>query len=183
MHIVAMIIGFVQRRQTVSEASPIVSPIPVLSFPINVDVLSMIVSEINYTVTFEAPASNMGRTAKVGDYRATNLLDHDAIFGIFNATTGDLEDTHLLMNGSRTLQTMLTITIINDFNPEPEECFTIAIASPDVAEDRDIYECFDDADNMDSFFCLHDICIEDNDGLFRDISLDVLLKYIFFFYF
>ena len=127
-------------------------------------------SEINYNVSFEAPASNMGRTANVADSRPANILDHDALFGTFNSSTGDFEDRGLLINGLRVLLNPLTITIVNDYNPEPEECFTIGIASPDVAGDRDIYECFDDDDNnMDSFFCLHEICIEDDDGLFTDI--------------
>ena len=168
-----MIIGFAQRRQTVSEADrPYVQN---QSFLISVDVGSMIKSEINYTVSFEATSSNMGRTARVGDNGAANILDHDALFGYFNTTTGDLEDVRLLVNGSKNLSTLLTLSIINDFNPEPIECFTIGISSPDVAGDHDIYECFDDDDNMDSFFCLHEICIEDDDGLFSDSHLNVLL--------
>ena len=172
--ITAMIIGFTQRRQTVSEAD---RPFPQdQSFEITVNVSSMIVSEINYDVFFEAPASNIGRTANVGDNQSDDILDHDALFGSVNPITGDLEDFRPLINGSTVLSTPLTLTIINDFNPEPMECFTIDIASPDVIGDRDIYECFDDDDNMDSFFCLHEICIEDDDGLFSDIHLSVLLK-------
>ena len=168
-----MIIGFTQRRQTVSEAY---GPFPQnQSFLITVDVRAMGVSEINYNILFEVPASNMGRTANVGDN--TNILfDHDALFGNLNATTGDLEDLRLLFSGTTHLSSPLTLTIVNDINPEHMECFTIDITSPDVAGDRDIYECFDDDYNIDSFFCLHDICIEDDDGLLSDIYLHVLLK-------
>ena len=173
--IAAMIIGFTQRRRIVSEADgPFRQD---LSFLITVDVGSMNVSDINYIVSFEAPASNMGRTANVGDNQALYYtFDHDALFGTFNATTGDLEDLRLLPSGSTILSNPLILTIVNDFNPEPEECFTIDIASPDVAGDRNIYECFDDDDNMDSFFCLHEICIVDDDGLFSNIHLRVFLK-------
>ena len=157
-----MIIGFAQRRQTVSEAA---RPIPQGDFFL--DVRSMIVSEINYNISFEAPASNMGRTANVGDNQA-GLLGRDALFGTFNASTGDLEDLRLLFNGTTILENLLTLTIINDFTVEPLECFTISIVSPDRGRGRDTYECFDDFDNMDSFFCLHEVCIEDDDGLFRD---------------
>ena len=158
-----MIIGFTQRKQTVSEAD---RPSPLqLSFDITVDVMSMIVSEIDYIVFFVAPASNVGRTANVGDTQPINILDHDALFGKFSATAGDLEDFRLLKNGSTVLNNPLTLTIVNDFNPEPIKCFTIDIASPDVTGDRDIYECFGDDDNSDSFFCLHQICINDDDGL------------------
>ena len=169
-----MIIGFTQRRQTVSEADrPFIQN---QSYSITVDVRSMVVSEINYNISFEAPASNMGRTATVGDNEAANILDYDALFGYFNATTGDLEDLRLLFNGSKVPETPLTLTIINDFNTESVECFTISIASPDIAGNCEIFDCFDDDDNMDSFFCLHEICIVDDDGLCCDIHLDVLLK-------
>ena len=167
MKIAAMIIGFAERRQSVYEAGD--SLVPVLSFQISVHVRSMVESELNYNVSFEAPASNMGRTADVADSQATNLLDHDALFGNINPTTGDLEIERLLISGILALQPPLMLTIVNDFIPEPLECFTIDIASPDVIGDRDIFECFDDDDNSDSFFCLHEICIEDDDGLFKDI--------------
>ena len=163
-----MIIGFTQRRQTVSEADKLFIHDP--SFEITIDVRSKLVSEINYNVSFEAPASNIGRTANVGSNQTFNILGHDALFGTLNEITDDLEAMHLLINGSKILQTSLTVTIVDDFNPEPLECFTIDIASPDVAGDRDIYECFDDDDNKDSFFCLHEICIEDDDGLCCDIQ-------------
>ena len=159
-----MIIGFTQRRQTVSEADGNIGPIPVQSFLITVNVTSVVVSEINYNVSFEAPASNMGRTADVAHNLVRDPLNHDALFGTINATTGDLVDRRLLISGSRRLQNTLTLTIINDDDIEPEECFTLDIASPDVIGDRDIYECFDDDDNSDSSFCLHEICIEDDEG-------------------
>ena len=173
-----MIIGFSQRRQTVSEAER--PHVQSQSFLISIDVKSMVQSEIDYTVSFEAPSSNMGRTARVGNNTPENILDHDALFGYFDTTTGYLEDARLLVNGSKSLSTSLTLTIVNDFDPEPVECFTIGIASPDITEQyRDIYECFNEKDNMDSFFCLHEICIEDDEGLFSDI-LFVKINYTFF---
>ena len=164
-----MIIGFSQRRQTVPETSGPLEQVVILP----VDVRSMIVSEIDYNVTFEAPISNVERSADVGEIDAVNLLNHDALFGTINEPFGDLQDSRKLSNSSNILSSPLTITIINDIKPECEECFTISIASPDVAGDRDIYECFDDDDNMDMFFCLHEICIavDENDGLFVDSCL------------
>ena len=168
-----MIIGFSQRRQTVSETSGPLELVAVLE----IDVRSLIVSEINYDVTFETPISNMDRTADVGAINPgpANIFDHDALFGTTNETVGDLEDSRKLPNGQIILSTPLAITIINDFKPECVECFTISIASPDITGDRDIYECFDDDDNMDMFFCLHEICIEEDedDGLFIDICVCV----------
>ena len=159
-----MIIGFTQRRQTVLEAH---TPFPqAQSFPITVDVRAMVASEINYTVSYKTPASNVGRTANVADSSPANLLDHDALFGYFNPSTGDLEDIRHISNGSIV---QLTVIIVNDFNVELLECFTIEVFSPEVVGDRDRFECFDDDDNSDAFFCLHELCIEDDDGLFRDI--------------
>ena len=155
-----MIIGFTQRRQTVSEADR--AHTQNQSFLISVDVRSTVYSEINYTVSFEAPASNMGRTATVGDNGAANMLDYDALFGYFNAATGDLDDQYVFVDGSTNLSDPLTLTIVNDYNPEAMECFTIGITTPD--ESGNMYECFDENDDMDLFFCLHEICIEDDDG-------------------
>ena len=179
-YIIATIIGFAQRRRTLSEAD---RPFPQDQFfQITVDVRSMEVSDLNFNVTIEAPGSNVGRTANVGDVGTSNILSHDALFGILNATTGNLQDVRLLPSGSMTFISPLTLTIINDFRIEPLECFTMSIVSPDRERGRDTYECFDDDDNSDSFFCLHEICIEDDDGLFRDVCLDVLLKYVLFLY-
>ena len=170
-YITAIFIGFALRRRTISEAD---RPFPyVQTFDITVDVRSMVVSERDYGVYFEAPGSNVGRTARVGAHTTNDVLSHDALFGFLNATTGKLEDARLLFRGSTVLLSPLTITIINDFNIESQECFTISIVR------QRVYECFDDDDNSDSFFCLHEICIEDDDGLFSDIHLNVLLKMFF----
>ena len=167
MHIAAMIIGFAQRRRTVSEVDR-AFPHDRLFF-ITVDVRSMVVSEINYNVSFEAPASNIGRTANVADSQPTDILAHDALFGTFNAATGDLETQRLLINESTITTTPLTLAIINDFKVEPLECFTISIVSPDRG--HSIYECFDDDESSNSFFCLHEICIENDDGLFIQVDI------------
>ena len=159
MHIADMTIGFTQMRQNVSEAD---RPFPQdQRFSIDVDVRSEGVSEIDFNVTIEVTGSG---AAKVADIRA-DITGNDALFGTLNETTRELMDTRLLVNGSTVLQTPLRVTIINDMDPEPRECFQLLITSPDVEGDRDIYECFNADDNSDSFFCLHEICIEDDDGL------------------
>ena len=172
-YVAATIIGFAQRRRTISEGDR-----PFMQyFDITVDVRSTIPSEITYGISFETLASNMGRTANVGDNTATNIIDHDALFGNFNATSGNLEVVRLLLSGSTILSTPLTLTIVNDFNPEPLECFTISIVIPARGRGCDI-ECFDDDDNSDSFFCLHEICIQDEDGLFRDICFQFVVEIV-----
>ena len=164
MHITDMTIGFTQREQTISEAD---RPFPQdQRFFLDVDVRSEGVSEIDYNVTIvnETRPMMASGVARVADIRA-DITGQDALFGIINAITGDLEDTRLLVNGSTALQTPLTVTIVNDMDPEPVECFELLITSPDAAVDRERYVCFDDDDSSLSFFCLHKICIGDDDGL------------------
>ena len=162
--IAAMIIGFSQRRQTVSEADR--TFIQDQSFPISVGVMSMITSEINYNISFEAFSGNMGQKASVGDIQQKDILDYDALFGEFNHSTGNLQVTSRMFSGSTFPNSPLTVTIINDFTPEPQECFTmgIGIVIPDIVRSRDVYKCFNEEEDVDTFFCLHEICIEDDDG-------------------
>ena len=163
-----MIIGFSQRRQTVSEADrPFIKD---QSFSTDVDVMGMITSELNYNITFEASSGNMGQKSSVGDTQQKNMLDYDALFGEFSHSTGNLQVTSRMVSGSTVPNSPLTVTIINDFTPEPQECFTmsIGIVIPDIVRSRDVYKCFDEEEDVDSFFCLHEICIEDDDGQFVD---------------
>ena len=166
-----MIIGFSQRRQTVSEADrPFTQD---QSFIINIDVRSMIMSEINYNITFETDSNiHVSQKANVGDIQQNNTLDHDALFGEFNTVTSHLQNILDLFSGSTVPNSPLTVTIINDFTPEPQECFSISISNvvSDTVRSRDIYKCFNEEEDVDMFFCLHEICIEDDDGLFVDFG-------------
>ena len=175
-----MIIGFAQRRQNISEAD---RPFPQDQiFQLFIDVRSLRISEININVTFETRRQQGdGRIAEVEELQVMDFLDHDALFGTLNVANDDLEDNRTLFSGMTVLQNRLNVLIVNDMGAEPVECFELLITSPDVEGDRDIYECFDDIDNSDSFFCLHEICIVDDDGLFISICLDILSKDMYFF--
>ena len=166
-----MIIGFFQRRQTVLEADrPFIQD---QLFVINIDIRSMITSEVNYNITFETSSSNIrvGQEASVGNIQQKNILDYDALFGEFNTVTSHLQRTLGLFSGSTVPNSPLTVTIINDFTPELQECFTISISAvvSETVKSRDIYKCFNDEEDIDIFFCLHEVCIEDDDGLFADL--------------
>ena len=150
----------------------------VTEFQITVNVMSMIVSEMNYNVIFETPNRSGIGVPDVGGLKSS-ISGHDVLFGTFNENVDDFQEIHILSSGS--LSAVFIVKIANDLLPEPVECFTISIVSPDVAGDRDIYECYDDDDNRNMFFCLHDICIEDNDGLFIDFGLMCCLNVIFYF--
>ena len=177
--IAEMIIGFINRTSNISEADRQFQQQQ--RFLFEVAVMSMGVSEITINVTIETrPTEGPGRIAEVAHLAVMNFLDQDALFGSINPD-GDLDIVLGLVTGSTILQTPLRVTIINDMDPEPVECFELLIVSPDVPGDRDIYRCFDDNVNSDSFFCLHEICISDDDGLFRGICLDVLSKNMFLF--
>ena len=141
-----MIIGFRNRSQMVLERDT----------TINVDVHSARSSELNYEVQFRHVESDS--TANV-----ENILfpPHGRFDALFGSQSDPLEDSLILRTGNvdLTLQTR----ILNDFVPEGLECYTLQILSPDVDQERDNFVCNNEDDSTD-YFCLHTICIIDDDG-------------------
>lgn len=127
---------------------------------INVDVHSLILSELNYEIQFRHQRGSS--TADVENIIFPRPGRFDALFGSQRTLLDPLEDSRILTGGTRT-QTVLT-RILNDFSPEELECYTLQILSPDVIGERDNFECYGDGDDPTDFFCLHTICITDNDG-------------------
>ena len=157
----AMIIGFSQRRVTVSESDAL--PDEDL-FQHQIDVHSMRLSEIEYEVQFRV--LNTG----TADVEATNLQSsniYDALFGVRDNPQEPLEDSRPLPIYNLELIDPLNAMIRDDFNAEDdEECFTIVILSPDLQNDRNIFTCNGDDVDATDFFCLYTICILDDDGQF-----------------
>ena len=145
----AMVIGFEIRSQTVSESE---APAGMERFPIRINITSEIESEIDYEVPLRH-IDNFGETTLEG-LQPTTLI-FDALFG-----AGDpLEETQNLFAGGQRLQ--ITTFIINDFRAEDRECFSLRIVV-DAGERRSI-RCNEDGAG-DAFYCLHTICIIDDDG-------------------
>ena len=144
-----MVIGFEIRNQTVSESQ---AEFGMDRFSIIINITSNIASEIDYEVPLRY-IDNVGEATLVG-LNPTTLV-FDAVFG-----TGDpLTKTQSLVAGSQRLQ--ITTFIINDFRAEDRECFSLRVVVLDIG--RRNFRCNEDGAG-NAFFCLHTICIIDDDG-------------------
>ena len=153
-----MIVGFAQRRQFVSESDAMGFP----TLTLTLDVHSLRVSEIEYEAQFRALMTGNATVEAVNVQFSTHS---DALFGVRNSEEDIIADSRVLHVGSLTLSSMLNTIIINDFVPEDQlKCYEIRIFSPDVTEFSGIFTCNEDEDNPVNFFCIHTICIEDDDG-------------------
>ena len=144
----AMVIGFEIRNQTVSESQ---IPAGMDRFPIRINIMSERESERDYEVPLRH-IDNVGEATLEGLQPTTVIFD--ALFG-----AGDpLQETQILFAGGQRLQ--ITTFIINDFRPEDQECFSLRVLYPWY---RWYIRCNEDGAG-DGFFCLHTICILDDDG-------------------
>ena len=142
----AMIIGFDQRSQTVSES---LVPEGEDFVGVSISVSSKRMSEQQYRTDFSLE------------------LDSTAVVDVSDPVTPDWDA--VLRTPSANLRIGETsigvrVNVRNDFRAEDTECFTIRIQALDEEGLRDIFECNDDTSGEDSFFCLHTLCIEDDDG-------------------
>ena len=145
-----MVIGFEIRNQTVSESQ---APAGMNRFPIRINIMSERESEIDYEVTLRH-IDNVGEATLEGLQPTTVVFD--ALFG-----AGDpLKETQILFAGGQRLQ--ITTFIINDFRAEDRECFSLRVVVMDAGVRR-YFRCNEDGAG-DAFFCLHTICIIDDDG-------------------
>ena len=146
-----MVIGFVIRNQTVSESQ---APAGMDRFPIIINITSQIESELDYEVPLRH-VDNVGEATLEGLLPIT--LEFDALFG-----RGDpLTEIQFLSAGGQQLQ--ITTFIINDFRAEDRECFSLRVVVRDTPGGRTNFRCNEDGAG-DDFFCLHTICIIDDDG-------------------
>ena len=147
-----MVIGFAIRNQTVSESQ---APARMDRFPVIINIMSERASEIDYEVPLRH-IENVGEATLEGQQPTT--LVFDAMFG-----NGDpLEEIQLLVAGNQRLQ--IATFIINDFRAEDRECFSLRVVVIDLGLGvRRHFRCNDDGAG-DDFFCLHTICIIDDDG-------------------
>ena len=147
-----MVIGFTERRQTVSEGL-----VPTDEFPLEFDVAILRVSEREHRILYRVLSSG---TTRVVSFVFRENLDFDARFGFVQADPIEQEDQ--LLPG-RHLISPLQTAIRNDFVPEDEECFSIQISPVDIPGLRELFMC-DYSDDSRNIFCVHTICI---DGRFQ----------------
>ena len=146
-----MVIGFTQRRQTVSENGP------VSSFLLDIDVAILRPSEQEYGMIYRLISSG---TATVAAFDSL-LRWTDAFFG--SQKEDSIEQYNIIYPGETVINSLVTM-IVDDFIPEEEECYTIQITQVDIPGSlRNQFTCTNDLVNS-NFSCTHTICIEDDDG-------------------
>ena len=140
------------------------------TFPIEVH--SNRVSEVEYTIGFRhirREADDIA-TVETDDFVDPIFdLDFDARFGDRpdpNSEGDPLETTRILqVNRLKPLRPLRT-TIFPDVRPERNETYVINIFVIDTVTGggRVNYECIENADNPDDFFCDHTVFILEDDG-------------------
>ena len=150
-----MVIGFTERRRTVSEGL-----VPgVDEFSLEINVVNLTKSETEHIILYRLLSSG---TATVVSFGFFGDLDFDARFG---AEGDPIEFIYVLLPGS--MISPLVTRIRNDFLIEAEECYSIRIFPILIPGLREFFMCdFVDTSSTPpmSFFCEHTICIEDDDG-------------------
>ena len=157
VRLLAMIIGFTERIRTVSEGQ--VRGVDL--FQLQINVTSARTAEREHPMVFRLQESVTNATIET--YTSSRPV-FDATFGRRENSDDPIETTRDLDPGSLTLGPTLLTTIRNDLVPEDTECFTIRIFPVDVPGRRELFECNEDSDDADNYFCEHTICIEDDDG-------------------
>lgn len=148
-----MIIGFAQRRQTVSEGE-----VPGEDVFIDISTITLRASEIEHRILYRLLSIG---TATVVPFTTFDTLDYDAQFGIEEGdhieVLDSLEPGEIIISPQR-------VVIRNDFLPEDVECFSIRISPVENPGVRELFRCNEDDSTSVSFFCKHTVCIQDNDG-------------------
>ena len=152
---IAMIIGFTQRSQTVSEGD---APSKSDFFQLSIDVATERTSERFHTIVFRHLESRS--TAIV----ESNIIQHDPLFDVIfgNEDFDPIEERFPLAPGNSSIPSVVTV-IRNDFRPEDDECFTIGIFSTDIGGQMESFSCNDEPDAT-NYFCDHTVCILNDDG-------------------
>ena len=138
----------------------------------SIEVHSNRVSEVEYTIGFRhiRREANDIATVETDDFIDPIFdLDFDARFGDRSnpENAGDLlETTRILQVGRLEPVRPLRTTIFSDLHPEGNETYIISVfvIDTETGGGRVNYECNENEDNPDDFFCDHTVYILDNDG-------------------
>ena len=162
-----MVIGFTERIRTVSECAG------VDLFLLEINVSSLRPSEMQYHMEFHIVESRTNATVETL-VPTSNVFD--ATFG-FRENPYYIMETRDLPLGERTISPLLQTAIRNDIIPEETECFTIRIWPVDLSGGHVFFDCNYGYLDVDSYFCEHTICIEDNDGRWLSIAIDFIISF------
>ena len=156
--LLAMIIGFTQRSRTVSESMAL----PGFDlFPLPIGVATLRRAERKHPMNFRLQVARSSATVEPLALQ-TNPL-YDALFG----NRDNIYDPIKVFFELESLEDVipsLTTFIKDDLRPEDVECFIIRIFPVDVPRRRELFICNEDDSGADNYFCLMEICIEDDDG-------------------
>ena len=150
-----MILGFGERRQTVSEADATSGQEFINR---QICITSLRTSEIAYPVGVRSVFGGQPTIEPMDDIQ--NPM-YDGLFGsreedtIYNLVIMDILEVNTVVLSP------LHITIRDDFLPEEEECFELSIFQVEPETFTVNFMCNAAGDE---FVCIHLICIEDNDG-------------------
>ena len=152
---VAMIFGFGQRRQTVSEAD---APPGEDRFVLDILITSIRPSEVVYPFIVRSVIEGQPIIDPVDNIQNPTF---DGLFGYreYGSINNLLVIEEPRVNTS--MLSLLQVTIRNDNLPEDEECFDLSISPVDPGPQVVTFLCNDAGDE---FLCQHEICIEDDDG-------------------
>ena len=157
-----MIIGFTERRRTVSEG---IVPSGFDEFRLTYDVAALRISERHHLMTFRLlegiSTATVNTRQELGDIDV--LRNNDAIFGQMRAENNPIGESRSLPLGSTTLPHELVTFIRGDFALEDDECYTVRVFADNVPAVRQLFTCNSEA-NATNYFCEHEICIIDDDG-------------------
>ena len=155
VHSVAMILGFGERRQTISEAETLSGQGGINR---EIFITSLRTSEIEYRVGTRSVIEGKPRIEPSDDIQDPLF---DGTFGSREVNTiNNLVQSEDLNIGS-TVSVPLSLFIRDDNLPEEEECFELSIFPVNTPTMTETFQC-----NIfgDEFLCQQEICIVDDDG-------------------
>ena len=155
VHSVAMILGFGERRQTISEAETLSGQEGITR---DIFITSLRTSEIEYRVGTRSVIEGEPRIEPSGDVR--NPL-FDGTFGSREENTINNLFQSEVLNIGTTVLVPLSVFIRDDNTPEEEECFELSIFAVNTPTITANFECNTAGDE---FLCQNEICIVDDDG-------------------
>ena len=154
----AMIVGFSERRSTVSEGNA------EEHFRVAIGMATLRTAEREHPMNIRLQVSSS--TAIVEPIGAVVNQLFDATFGTRDRSNDPIEVFFILEALEDTIPSEGTF-IRDDLRPEDEECFTIRVIPVDVPGRRELFTCNKDDSGAINYFCQTEICIEDDDGRVR----------------
>ena len=151
----AMIIGFSERRSTVSEGNA------EEHFRVPIGMATLKTAEREHPMNIRLQVSSS--TAIVEPVGAVVNQLYDATFGSRDNIHDPIEEFFVLDALDDTIPP-LTASIRNDLRLEDEECFTLSVLPVDVSGRRELFICNEDDVGAINYFCQTEICIEDDHG-------------------